>query len=258
MSTLSQVFTQFKSDAHLALPQNWRQGRTAYGGLSTALSLQAALDSVPEGLPPLRSAQVLFVGPASGDLGFRTQLLRRGKSVTSISVDCLSDDQIALRSAFVFGDLRESQINHEFSRMPEVGAPDRYTSVPALPMLPAFLSNFDVRFAGKSLPVSGSAHPELLAWVKHKDAQGVDPAVALLALADSLPAAAIVSFKEFAPLSSVTWTIDFASPAQPGEWFLLRSSSQRAAHGYSYQLMDIWNAQGEPVLAGSQTVAIFA
>jgi acyl-CoA thioesterase len=43
-----------------------------------------------------------------------------------------------------------------------------------------------------------------------------------------------------------------------GEWFLLRSASQRSGDGYSFQTMEIWNEQGKLILSGSQTVAIFA
>jgi acyl-CoA thioesterase len=107
------------------------------------------------------------------------------------------------------------------------------------------------------LPVSGAAHPELMAWVRHVDAGGVDPTVALLALGDSLPLAVMASFTEFAPISSMTWTLDMAAPVSAGEWFLLRSTSQRASHGYSYQTMEIWSEQGQLVLSGSQTVTIF-
>ncbi|MGD9799873.1 MAG: acyl-CoA thioesterase domain-containing protein, partial [Parvularculaceae bacterium] len=46
---------------------NWLQGRTVYGGMTAALCLEAAQRAVP-GLPPLRSAQVSFIGPAEGDL----------------------------------------------------------------------------------------------------------------------------------------------------------------------------------------------
>jgi acyl-CoA thioesterase len=86
----------------------------------------------------------------------------------------------------------------------------------------------------------------------------VDPAVALLALGDSLPLAVMASFTEFAPISSMTWTLDIALPVVAGEWFLLRSASQRSADGYSFQTMEIWNEQRKLVLSGSQTVAFFA
>ena len=49
-------------DAHI--PESWMQGRTTYGGLTAALSLQAAMELVDD--IPIRSAQVAFVGPLVG------------------------------------------------------------------------------------------------------------------------------------------------------------------------------------------------
>ena len=49
------------------VPPTWLQGRTSYGGLSAALALETARDLVPDA-PPLRSAQISFVGPLSGEV----------------------------------------------------------------------------------------------------------------------------------------------------------------------------------------------
>jgi acyl-CoA thioesterase len=184
-------------------------------------------------------------------------MLRQGKSATTISADCLTGSDVVLRAAFLFADPRPSRFQHVFSNPPAVAAPENYEKLQALSSLPAFFSNFDIRFAGKSMPVSGSDHPELIAWVRHKDASGVDPSVALIALADSLPPAMMACFTEFAPISTMTWTFDLPLPAVKGEWFLLRSSSLWASNGYAFQSMEVWDVNGKTVLSGSQTVAIF-
>lgn len=45
------------------ITEEWMQGRTTYGGLSAALCLAGTLSAHAD-LPPLRSAQVAFIGPA--------------------------------------------------------------------------------------------------------------------------------------------------------------------------------------------------
>ena len=50
---------------HIDIPADWAQGRTAYGGLTAALCVEAAA-LVSSDLPPLRSAQFAFIGPAAG------------------------------------------------------------------------------------------------------------------------------------------------------------------------------------------------
>jgi acyl-CoA thioesterase len=257
MGSLAKVVHDFELSPVFNTPANWLQGRTIYGGLSAALALQAVLRDAPPGLPPLKSAQIVFVGPASESLRFQTTVLRQGKSATCISVDCMAGADVALRVLFIFAAPRPSKILQDFYQFPAVGGPESYQKLGVVSQAPASLVNFELRFASKSLPVSGAAHPELMAWVRHVDAGGVDPTVALLALGDSLPLAVMASFTEFAPISSMTWTLDMAAPVSAGEWFLLRSTSQRASHGYSYQTMEIWNEQGQLVLSGSQTVAIF-
>lgn len=257
MTTLTHIINHFNPSLAFDTPANWLQGRTIYGGLSVALALQAALRDGPSALPPLKSAQIVFVGPASTALTFKTSVLRQGKSTTYISVDCLAGAEVSLRVMFIFANPRPSKIKHDFYKFPDVKGPQCYQRLDAVNQAPVFLSNFELRFAGKSLPVSGSDHPELMAWVRHLDASGVDPSVALLALGDSLPLAVMASFTEFAPISSMTWTLDIAQPVTAGEWYLLRSTSQRASDGYSFQTMEIWNERKQLVLSGSQTVAIF-
>lgn len=258
MTSLAEVLETFNPSSAFDTPANWLQGRTIYGGLSVALALQAALRDAPAGLPPLKSAQILFVGPASASLTFKTFVLRQGKSATCVSVDCMAGTEVALRVMFIFADSRPSRIRHDFYQFPAVSGPHSYQSLGVVSQAPASLHNFELRFAGKSLPVTGSDHPELMAWVRHVDAVGVDPTVALLAMGDSLPLAVMACFTEFAPISSMTWTLDMAEPVVAGEWFLLRSASQRSADGYSFQTMEILNERGMLVLSGSQTVALFA
>lgn len=95
-------------------------------------------------------------------------------------------------------------------------------------------------------------------WMRHIDADGVDPALALVAMADALPPAAFTSFTVAAPISSINWSFDLLEPAPAGEWFLLRSFSQHARDGYSSQDMQVWNEQGQLLMRGRQSVAVFA
>src|SRR5271154_1917854 len=87
---------------HATLSPDWLQGRTAYGGLSAALCVEAARRAVPE-LPALRSAQFTFIGPASGPLSAKVEVLRRGKSAVFAGVDLTGDAGLATRAVLGFG-----------------------------------------------------------------------------------------------------------------------------------------------------------
>jgi hypothetical protein len=105
----------------ISLPADWLQGRTAYGGLSAALCLQASLRALP-GLPPLRSAQFAFVGPATGELHIRPSVLRQGKSAAFVGVDLEGEAGLAVRATLCFGAGRD--LPHEYRRhtMPAIVA----------------------------------------------------------------------------------------------------------------------------------------
>mgnify|MGYP001617250774 CR=1 FL=1 len=64
------------------IPSNWLQGRTAYGGLSTALALAAAKQIEPD-LPPLQQGDTVWL--AAGPR--RRYALRGGGELLAIRLD---------------------------------------------------------------------------------------------------------------------------------------------------------------------------
>ena len=75
----------------------------------------------------------------------------------------------------------------------------------------------------------------------------------------SAPPAAMAMFTAFAPISSMTWSLDLVEEPEPdADWFLMSSRGEAVADGYSSQAMGLWTASGRPVILSRQTVAIFA
>ena len=81
----------------------------------------------------------------------------------------------------------------------------------------------------------------------------------LIALADGPPPAIMAMFPQFAPISTMTWSVDVLSddPQTTDGWWLIQSLATTAHQGYSTQSMMVWKADGAPVIAHSQNVAIF-
>ena len=73
------------------------------------------------------------------------------------------------------------------------------------------------------------------------------------------PPAAIVLFDQFAPLSTMTWSIDLHADAIATDdgWFLVRTTADSVGDGYSGQAMTVWNAAGAPLMSSRQSVAVF-
>ena len=243
----------------VTLASDWLQGRTAYGGLSAALCFEAT-QRVAGDLPPLRSAQFAFVGPAVGTLRIEPTLLRRGKSSAFFGTDLHGEAGLAVRGLLCFGANRQSSLNMADFPVPDVPGWDESPVFFKPSKEISFISHFDGRFAAGGRPRTPGVKPEMIVWLRHVDTQATDGMAALIALADALPPAAMVMFPpEPAPISTMTWSIDILSdqPRSETGWFLVRSTAQTAAGGYSAQDMAVWNDKGEPVMAMRQTVAIF-
>jgi len=227
--------------------EHWLQGRTAYGGLSAAIALAAAKAAATD-LPPLRSAQIAFIGPLAGKVSATPQLLRRGKNSAFVAVDVAGEGGIGLRALFLFLAPRESAIAHDNLPMPDVPMGDA-----PMPMdrLPGFLCNFHVMPWQRG---RGSLH----AWRQLRERDGLDPEVELVAIADALPPAAMSLIDGWGPISTTTWQLNVidAAPSADG-WFLLESVADQAADGASSQYMAIWARDGRAVATASQSVALF-
>ncbi len=235
------------------VPTDWMQGRTAYGGLSAALALQAALDAEPE-LPPLRSAQVAFIGPLAGAVEVRATKLRRGRNAAFLQADVIAEAGLGLRATFVFMAPLASDLRHDAAPRAPVAPPPADASLYVGPD-DFFTGNFEFYDAGDD---TGPA--EWLRWVRLRARDGLDPQVELMAIGDGLPPAAFkLAADRRVPLSSLNWQINFLAPTPRTEdgWWLLTARADRAEQGYSSQRMAIWNASGEPVAEAMQGVAIF-
>ncbi len=241
----------------LTIPPDWMQGRTTYGGLSAAIGLEAARRAFPDA-PPLRSAMVSFIGPAGGAVEARAKMLRQGKSVTFVEADVSSEKGLATRCAFAFGGARPSQWNRNFTATPDMPAPEDCETFAPPAGAAHFTSHFDSRLAKGGRPVSGSKEHDHFIWVRHTD-ENANGIVALLALADMPPPALMPMFTEFAPISSMTWMVNVLcdTPQTRDGWWLLQSRAEHAGDGYSSQDMLVWSRDGDLVIAGRQSVAIF-
>lgn len=239
------------------IPEDWMQGRTTYGGLSSALCLETAQRSFPD-LPPLRSALVSFIGPAGGAVSGEARILRQGKSVTFVEADISGESGLATRSVFAFGASRESMFDQVWT--PEPNLPEPEDCEPFIPpnLGPNFASHFETGLAKGARPGTGSKEHDHFIWVRHRDnaAAGI---VALLALADMPPPAVMPMFPTFKPVSSMTWHLNFLTdePQTRDGWWLLQSRAENAAQGYSSQDMLVWNRDRRLVIAGRQSVAVF-
>ena len=240
---------------HLTIPPDWHQGRTAYGSFSTALAFEAA-QRVGGELPPLRSAQVSMIAPLAGEVEARARVLRRGRNATWIAAEIGGAQGLGLTATFVFMGAVASTLRVDGLPPPAdlIAVDDALDFAPERG--PAFrLAHCDVRFA---LPRGVDKRPALCWWVRLRDRAGLDAMTEALLVADALPPGVMPLLGPATPVSTMQWQVNLLTPAPATtEWWLLRSTGDHARDGGSSQRMVMWNQAGEPIAAGTQSLAIF-
>lgn len=238
--------------------EDWLQGRTIYGGLSAAFCLESVAQHYGD-LPPLRSAQFSFVGPAAGTVMIRPTVLRRGKSTVFVGVDLFGEAGLATRATLCYGTARASAVGYGSLSAPTVPEPE--TCPPFFRKIPGlnFIQHFEGRFAGGNPPFSQGQHPIFSIWLRHQDPAKPASTAALVALTDAPPPAALVLFERPGPISTMTWAIDLLTDRLETNdgWWLLQTKAENVVGGYSSQATTLWNADRQPVLVSRQNVAVF-
>jgi acyl-CoA thioesterase len=238
----------------VAIPPTWHQGRTAYGGLSSALAYQAAKLVAPD-LPPLLSAQIAFSGPLAGEVEVSAKILRRGRNSAFIKSEIAVGDETGLSCTFVFMTRRESHIDFEGLQRPEFPPIPQDGHTRSGP--PEFFTH-NMDYPEKRL-VLGQNKSRLASWHRLKAREGLDPVADLICMGDALPPSTMGLMQKEGMISSINWQFNLLTDAPSTEngWWFLESETHHAVQGASSQYMTVWNSRGEPMMTGMQSVALF-
>ncbi|MET1756179.1 thioesterase family protein [Novosphingobium sp. RD2P27] len=240
----------------IRVPETWHQGRTAYGGFSSALALAEAM-RIGGDLPPPRSAQMAMMAPLHGEVEVRARVLRSGRNAIWVASEIFGDKGLGFTASFVFMRSVESTVAFDDCASPRGVLAPQDASVLSRERGATFLRhNFDVRFA---LPPSDERRPEMFWWVRPRDVEKLDPSVALLLTADALPPGVMRLLSPSVPVSTMHWQVNLLTPAPATRegWWLLRTAADYAKEGCSSQRMALWNVDGAPMLTGMQSIALF-
>ncbi len=254
---LASILARFEPGAAshtIAIPPSWHQGRTSYGGLSSVLAYRAATLAVDD-LPPLQSAQIAFVGPLAGDVEVTANVLRRGKNTAFIKSEISGADGVGLSCTFIFMNRRHSHLDYEGLERPEFPPIPTHESARSGP--PEFFTGH-MQYPDKRLEL-GLATNRLASWHRFTEHEGLDHIAELICIGDALPPSAMGLMTEKGIVSSMNWQVNLLTdaPTTKDGWWFLTSETHHAGNGASSQYMTAWNSEGEPMLTGMQSVAIF-
>ena len=272
--------TAGKAGLTLSIPDNWKQGRTLYGGLTTGLCYAAAQHQL-NGLPPLRSCQISFVGPVTDDPHLTAHILRQGRNVSAVQVEMKIDPpsdesktvapktvtpktvtpKTVAMANMLFGLSRASKLTVNYPA-PMANAPEEvphFFPKAVEGFVPAFTKNFDIRLIEGERPMSGSERGYIRVWARHKDESSRHGMASFLTLGDVLPPAALPMFKQMGPVSSMNWQINILEDHLETEdgWWQIETKLTSSKGGYSSQIMRYWNSAGILCAEATQSVTIF-
>ena len=234
----------------------WMQGRTLYGGAS-ALVAYTAVQRAFSDLPPLRAAQIGFVGPVGESFEIRREIVRQGRNVTQVRSELVGEKGVLLTALWLFGEGREPNALHAAERPEDWPGPPGQSEDAMSGKGPAFITeNFEIRRAQDE---RGPGKPIVRRWARLTDRETLDPVSLVILMGDVLPPGAMRAMQRQGPLSSINWSFNLLDPEPTTKdgWWLAEAACQHADDGYSSERLRLWNVEGKQVLDGMQSAAIF-
>lgn len=246
--------------------EDWLQGRTAFGGLTSAFGVQAMRDAgaaQATTAAPLRALQTSFVGPLGvGRTSVDAIVLRAGKSVTQLQATLRQGEQIVAVMIGVFAaDRASTMLPVRLLRPAATSAPEQ---LPArsydAAAQPGFIRHFDMRWDHGPVPGSGDDGMSTRIHMRLVDGDGLDDEMRTVVFADTSPTPATGQFKQRPPASSVTWALELRplrGAADPAGWWRADNESLVVAGGFVNHSARLWAPSGELAGLASQVVAIY-
>lgn len=263
--SLTQLFDQIEQSEWVEPPLGWLQGRTIFGGLVAGMLVHKATKTINDPLKTLLSCSVTFVGPvAEKAVKLTAEILRQGKSVTTIEVRLWQDDAVQSILVASFGSPRESRINVSQALVaPDFPAIEQMNILPKNLPFPECVKNFQMAWAEGQYPMSGSKQPDFAGWCRFDPDFHTDREMTFadaLTLMDVWPPGVLPMFRQPAPASSLTWHVTFIHPlhSQLYDWFKYQVITDHAEHGYASEQAYLWDAENRLIAITRQTVTVFA
>jgi acyl-CoA thioesterase len=239
-------------------PEHWFVGRGPNGGFLAAVAARAAEAAAGR---PLRSLSLHFVAaPAVGPLDVAAGVEREGRSYSAVSVRIEQGGQPMTLALATLGELPDEGAGWDGAAMP--GARPLAETRPVPPEqsnVPAFMRNYDLRWALGGRPGEGGELAATGGWMRTNEPRALDaPLVA--ALTDAWAPSAFVALGRFVAAPTLDLTIHFRRPLpvsgmRPDDYVLGRFHSRLSVAGVWEEDGELWTPAGE-LIAQSRQLAL--
>jgi len=240
------------------LPEDWMQGRGAFGGILAAAALRALRTRVPADRPP-RTVSTTFYGPVTAEPArMEVKVLRQGRSVTFAEAEIVQGGTLRVRVQGAFGADRPTtvQVPWPTATIPELDSAVQFAYRPGV--IPQFIQNVDSRWTEGAFPFTGQPGHELASFLRFRQPATRGPE-RLLGLIDILPAPVLQQVDGPTPASTITWTAHLVAPdsGAPGDWSFFRYKTITAQGGYSSAGGHLYGLDGRLIAWQEQLHAVF-
>lgn len=241
------------------VPDQWQQGRGAFGGLVLA-ALSRAMESVV-GAPTrsLRSLTGVISAPVLvGRASIEVEMMRAGSGLSTLTAKLVQDGELRAHSVGVFAEPRAIAHNG-WSRGvgPGTKRPLEMPEIPVAPPLgPVFAAKIDFRSTG-AYPYTSSSEP-VEGWVRFREDDSIIDSSAIIGLMDSYWPCALVREAGPRPMATVSFALEMATLPQnmrANEYVYYRAHSDFCRDGYSIEFRELWSERGE-LLALNQQIFV--
>jgi acyl-CoA thioesterase len=235
------------------VPEGWRQGRGAFGGLTLATLARAASEHAGDRALRTITAEIpsaVVVGPAQ----MNVTPLRVGSGLSTIAAHLSQNGEVVAHAVASFGKTRVT----DFDRAEKLSlAP--FTNTPSVPMSsggPEFFQNVECRIV-RGMPFASEKDAITEGWIRLLEPGDVPRWVALVGLVDAWFPSAMPVMSAPRPFA----TISFAAHLFEREWSLAeplfhRSRLVGSQEGYFVELRELFTPRGELCAVNQQTFAI--
>ena len=239
-------------------PEHWFVGRGPNGGFLAAVAARAAETASGR---PLRSLSLHFAdSPAVGPLDVAVALEREGRSYSVATVRLEQGGRPMTIALATLGELPDGGPAWGAAAMPPA-TPLEATERVALDQagVPAFMRNYDMRWALGTRPGAGTEPAETGGWIRTAEPRALDgPLVA--ALTDAWAPAAFVALGRFVAAPTLDLTIHVRRPLPaagmaPEDYVLARFSTRLSVAGVWEEDGELWSPGGE-LIAQSRQLAL--
>ena len=238
------------------VPDGWQQGKGAFGGLVLGNLTRAMelVNATPEW--PLRILNGEIVAPVlPGPSKLEVEVLRRSTAVTTLSARLSQKGELLARATAIFGKQRVADRERTGLTAPVMPA---WASTEVLdigpPMGPVFAQHFEFRPTG-AMPFSEGPRAEAAGWIFPRLASRGQGAAETVAMADAWWPADFAVEAGPRPMSTLAFTFELLIPliGAPVQPLFHRAHVPGSHDGFSLELRELWNEQGQLVALNQQT-----